>query len=177
MARNPIGKVIEHFTIKNLRASIKQFIPINKLILDNGSGFRGSWDYSGQKDIFSVDRLYGDDCNKIRFEDNFFDMVVFAGVIQYVEEYTKSIIEIKRVLKNGGMIIMTTVNRDSLLRNLGLITKEPKFGENKIFTIQEIESLLQECGFIIMHKWGADCIPLPTSLCSNICYLARAKKS
>lgn len=178
MVRKIIGKILENITIKNLRDSIKQRVPVKGHILDNGSGFRGSWDYNGQKDIFSLDLLYGDDCTNLtsypEFKKDKLDFIVFAGVIQYVKDYEKAIKESYKVLKPNGMFLITTINKESMLRQLGLITKKPKFGENHLFTIEEIEELLQKHKFKIMEKWGVSFIPnLPFHLCSNICYLAR----
>jgi SAM-dependent methyltransferase len=175
MVRKLIGKFLERITIRNLRESIKLRIPVKGVILDNGSGFRGSWDYGTQKDIFSIDTLYGDDCINLVFEDNYFDMVVFAGVIQYVKEYEKAIQQIHRVLKPGGMFILTTVNNDSFLRNIGLIKKAAKYNENKIFTITEVETLLEKNGFVIQENWGACFYPFSFEQSTNICYLARKR--
>jgi SAM-dependent methyltransferase len=175
MVRKLIGKFLERITIRNLRESIKARILVKGTILDNGSGFRGSWDYGTQKDIFSIDTLYGDDCVNLTFEDKLFDMVVFAGVIQYVKDYDKAIKQIHRVLKSNGMFIITTVNNDSFLRNIGLIKKQAKYNENKIFTIKEIETLLEKNGFVIIEKWGACFFPFSFEQSSNICYLARKK--
>lgn len=175
MARNPIGKVIEVITIHNLRKSIKQRIPGEGYILDDGSGFHGSWDYENRKDIASIDLVYGDKCTHLSFKDKEFDMVVLAGTLQYIDQSDKALEEVHRVLKKKGKFILTTINRDSLLRNLGLITKQPKFGEHHIYSIAEVENLLGKYKFKILEKWGISFFPFQFGLCSNICYLCEKK--
>jgi len=173
MVRKLIGKVLETLTISSLRRSIEARIPIKGYILDNGSGYKGSWDYNNREDVASIDKLYGDDCTNLPFKNDEFDMVVFSGVIQYVEDYEKALKEIYRVLRRDGLFLITTINRNSLLRNFGLITKKPKIGESQLFSSEEIEELLQKHNFKIMEKWGASFIPITFELCSNICYICK----
>lgn len=47
------------------------------------------------------------DCNDINFENNNFDRIFALGLIDYVENIEKVIIELKRVLKKGGKLIVT----------------------------------------------------------------------
>lgn len=52
------------------------------------------------------------------FEDNTFDFVVTFQVIEHIQDDYKFLSEAKRVLKHGGKIFLTTVNKDySLSRN------------------------------------------------------------
>ena len=175
MARNPIGKILEAGTIKKLRAGIKERIPGKGIILDAGSGFRGSWEYQGQKDIHAIDIIYGDDCTNLMYADDYFNMVVSSGVIQYVKEPEKLFSETHRVLKTKGLFMITTINRDSLLRRLGLIKRAVKGSEMQLFTIAEIKELLERHGFDLMQEWGADILPVSMSLSSDICFLARKR--
>lgn len=174
--KRKVGKVIEKVTISRLRESIMEKIPKNRIILDNGCGLTGSWDYGDQKDIHSVDLLWGDDATDLPYEKNYFDMVVFSGVIQYIEDYEKAISEMTRVLRPHGLMLITTINRESLLRKMGLITKKPKFTEKQLFTIKELEKLIKDNNYKIIDKWGVSFMSMPMSLCSNMCYLCKTRK-
>jgi len=49
---------------------------------------------------------------KLPFEDNSFDKVVMSEVIEHVEDENRSLQEIHRVLKKGGVLVLTTCNLD-----------------------------------------------------------------
>lgn len=66
--------------------------------------------------------------SELKFEDNFFD-VVFAGeVIEHILDTELFIKEVRRVLKKGGHLVLTTPNAASLGRRLLLL-----FGKNPYF--------------------------------------------
>lgn len=52
------------------------------------------------------------DANKLSFEDNIFDKVVISEVIEHIEEEQKVLSEIYRVLKPGGVMVLTTCTVD-----------------------------------------------------------------
>lgn len=52
------------------------------------------------------------DANKLPFGNNFFDKVVISEVIEHVEDQQKVLSEIYRVLKPGGIMVLTTCNID-----------------------------------------------------------------
>ena len=186
--KKKIGKHIERRTVKNLKKEITKHIS-GKVILDNGCGI-GSFLYEkhNEKRIYGIDKRKTEnyegifklaDSTKLPFEDNFFDCVVFAGVIQYIRDYNKALKEIKRVLKNRGRLIISSVNRDSLLRRIKIIGKEPKreAGEFKIFSCRELEYLLKRYNFKIKEKLGVDYLPFPRNLCSNSLFICENEKS
>jgi SAM-dependent methyltransferase len=49
--------------------------------------------------------------DKLPFYESFFDTIVCMGTIEYVQEQEFLIDEIKRVLKKGGIILITTLNK------------------------------------------------------------------
>ncbi len=69
------------------------------------------------------------DASSLPFEDNTFDNIVCSEVIEHVALREKTFSEIKRVLKDGGVLIMTTPNYLSswgLVRKIaGIILKKP----------------------------------------------------
>ena len=58
-------------------------------------------------------KLYRVDLNKdyLPFKDEYFDFVTFLGTIEYLDNHEHAINEIKRVLKRGGGLYLTTIFR------------------------------------------------------------------
>lgn len=52
------------------------------------------------------------DANKIPFKDNTFDKVIMSEVIEHIENEQNVLSEIYRVLKPGGVMVLTTCNID-----------------------------------------------------------------
>ena len=156
-----------------------------KNVLDLGCGERGSFDYGGLK-VTGADRIkervtgkafrkiVADVDKKLPFKSKEFDIVVFSGVIQYLNYPARAIKEINRVLKPRGILVLTTVNRNSFLRILGFIGREPKTfaGEKRIYPPQELKRLLHTCNFRVLNILGADFIFMPASLSSNLVLVA-----
>ncbi len=65
-----------------------------------------------QKNII-VDFQLGD-CESLTFQDNFFDLYVTMGVIEYMDNDAPMLNEIKRVLRPGGIAIVTMRNVNSI---------------------------------------------------------------
>lgn len=66
--------------------------------------------------------------SRFDFEDNFFDVVVAAEIIEHVLDTDFFIDEIKRVLKSNGFLILSTPNVASLGRRIYLLLgKNPYF--------------------------------------------------
>lgn len=61
-------------------------------------------------------RLLVGDIEALGFPNNFFDIVLAAGVIEYLRSDDKSFREFSRVLKPGGMIILSVRNKLNLAR-------------------------------------------------------------
>jgi len=54
------------------------------------------------------------DIRKLSFPDEFFDRIICFNVIEHIDGQDRAMIELKRVLKKDGIIIMGTLDRDSL---------------------------------------------------------------
>lgn len=104
----------------------------DKVILDVGCGSGyGSEQLSlaGAKKVYGVDLVADSirycqthharkniifkqgDLTRLDFDDNFFDMVCTFETIEHIKDYQKAIGEIYRVLKPGGMLIISTPNK------------------------------------------------------------------
>lgn len=53
------------------------------------------------------------DVEKLEFEDEFFDVVVAAGVLEYQKDDARALSEMRRVLKKGGYLVLNITNRYS----------------------------------------------------------------
>ncbi|MDI3501051.1 MAG: hypothetical protein PWP22_822 [Thermoanaerobacter sp.] len=103
--------------------------------------------------------------DKLPFQDNFFDAVTCLDVIEHVIDPRFLIKEIYRVLKTGGILIISTPNiRDwKYLFSLIFKGKFPKTSDDTelwdgghlhYFTFKDIEELLKSNGFKIVKKCG-----------------------
>ncbi len=104
----------------------------NKVILDIGcGGGHGSYKLirAGAKKIYGVDVIADSieycqahynhpnlffkqgDITRLDFDDNSFDLICAFEVIEHIKNYQKAISELRRVLKPGGLLIISTPNK------------------------------------------------------------------
>jgi len=76
-----------------------------------------------------IDFFNMDACD-MKFKDNYFDGVISMAVMEFINEPSKALKEMFRVVKKGGKILIGTINRDSKWGELYL-SKE--FRENSVF--------------------------------------------
>ncbi len=99
--------------------------------------------------------------DKIPFPDAFFDKVLFMEVLEHIpqEEVSAAFKEIKRVLKPGGMLLLSTPNKRNLRARI--------WGERNLpekhaceYELAEITKLLAHSGFTARSTCGVY-LPLP----------------
>jgi SAM-dependent methyltransferase len=93
------------------------------------------------------------DINEILpYEDGFFDAVVLFAVLEYAEDYNRSIKEIQRVLKNNGIIFISVLNSRSILHYL--LGKRWSWYQDKyhvhMFDENKLRTILINSGFEIL---------------------------
>lgn len=120
-----------------------------KKVLDNGCGRHGSWNYNKTQDlqITNIDKIYNQDCHKLEFERNSFDVVVFSGVINYLENPVMAIKECYRVLKPKGFLLISSTNPNNLFKLLKGFRKELV-----LFTLNGLKKLCQYVEFKIKYE-------------------------
>ncbi len=87
------------------------------------------------------------DAEEMAIKDNSFDCITAGELIEHLENPEKFIKECKRILKQGGVLIITTPNKKSWWNR---ITKayEHKYHKN-LFDINSIKHFLIKNGFDI----------------------------
>ena len=104
------------------------------------------------------------------YEDATFDVVLFCEIIEHLlSDPVRALIEIRRVLKPGGLLVLTTPNV-SRLENVSRIMSgqniyDPYSGygpygrHNREYTQQDLFSLLSANGFQVASMFTADVTP------------------
>lgn len=120
------------------------------------------------------------DAQAFPFKDMSFDSVVALEVIEHVDNDIHLLREVHRVLRDEGLLILSTPNTNHLTNRLrnALFKKELPGGKPKNpyhkqeYTPKELASLLESAGFTIEKKWGQILTfplvhKLPLRLCVN----------
>ncbi|MCR4368482.1 MAG: class I SAM-dependent methyltransferase [archaeon] len=137
------------FALENLRGKI----------LDVGCSVGGIHERFIEK--FGAQNLYGVDieikkdtehyknssAEKIPFKANTFDSVFAGELIEHVEKPAPFVAEVARVLKKGGVFILTTPNRKSLVNRVFKSYETPI--HISLFNYPQLKKLLEKNGFEI----------------------------
>ncbi len=98
------------------------------------------------------------DCEKeIPFEDKYFDVVWAGDIIEHIHYTDTFVNEINRVLKIGGLFILTTPMH-SKLKNLIICLSnfekhfDPEFPHLRFYTLKSLRRVLQKRGFHIISQ-------------------------
>lgn len=111
--------------------------------------------------------------DKLPFKENFFELILFSEVIEHLVVSPKVYLpKLKKILKKGGLILITTPNAAHLKNRMKLLLgKNPSFSLNQLyetklgdesvyyrhnreFTFDELKQILKDSGFkIVTHKF------------------------
>lgn len=142
--------------------------------LDIGFG-NGSFFYSLLQNGYNVQNLYGIDMdyfminnikekinlnaknldvvdiqkNKSKFDSNFFDVIASFDVIEHLNDDVNFLLEINRILKNGGLLLVQTPVKKSLFYK---IKKDEDQTHINLKTKQGWEKTFTECNFNIIES-------------------------
>ena len=87
------------------------------------------------------------------FKDDYFDIVTLIAVIEHLDYPEHIISEVHRILKPGGLLILTTPTKESkkiidfLTYKLNLLSKEQISDHKYYWNKSDLMSLLSKCGF------------------------------
>lgn len=85
---------------------------------------------------------------KTPFEDNSIDIVILSDVFHHIKEQKDLIVEINRILKYGGKIVMLDFHRKHIKTKLLRAFEFALFGRLFFRTKDEVRCLLEECFYI-----------------------------
>ncbi len=103
------------------------------------------------------------DAQMICFEDAFFDIIYSCECLEHIPDPTKALKEFQRVLKSGGIAIITTENYSNAMIFLWLkswITKTPFNSGEKIqpienfFVFWRVKKMMNNAGFVVKKITG-----------------------
>jgi 2-polyprenyl-3-methyl-5-hydroxy-6-metoxy-1,4-benzoquinol methylase len=157
-------------TIELLRLSkINKYIKPNLVILDLGCGYNGSLlnsisnkikngvgvdlSVSDKKINKNIKLIEGKADNRIELKSNSFDLVTALALIEHVENPGKMVKEAYRLLKKGGLFLITTPSVSSkpilefLAFKLGVISYEEIKDHKRYYDIKSLKLLLIDSGF------------------------------
>jgi len=92
----------------------------------------GQKQYQGRSNI----KLQSFDAHRLPFEDNSFDVILLYEAIYYLAHPEKFVAEASRVLKEKGLLIICSVNKDWIDFNLPL--------QYQLFSVSELFLLLKQ---------------------------------
>ncbi len=99
------------------------------------------------------------DIQKLPFAGNCFDVVFNEGVVEHFRDPESLLLEMKRVLKPGGRLIVAVPNRFNFIYGLTLFfsrKERVKYGYIKLFSPGALKALFKKCGFIDIKISGFD---------------------
>lgn len=150
----------------------------NQYILDAGCGNGKYCDLLvglGYKHVYGIDlfsekkftgrnfNYFSDSMDSTRFQDNFFDIVFSNSVIYHLPDLTKTLNEINRILKPGGIVILTGHTKYSLFtlyRKIKLFFNSNQYSNLSGVKFRKTDTyveLLRRSGFQILIQDGYFC--------------------
>jgi 2-polyprenyl-3-methyl-5-hydroxy-6-metoxy-1,4-benzoquinol methylase len=121
-----------------------------------------------QKKEIKATKFFWNDESKLPYQDNFFEVVVAGEIIEHIFDTDFFLAEIRRVLRPGGKLILSTPNIASLGRRLFLLlgrdpmievspNEDGSVGHIRYFTRKKLAKLLRKNDFNILEE-KSDCV-------------------
>jgi ubiquinone/menaquinone biosynthesis C-methylase UbiE len=85
------------------------------------------------------------DVQALPYEDGYFDIVIFASVLEHLYNPTHTIAEIARVMRGGGILIVETPNAVAIGRRLDALWGENPFRWFNQYNAIENKALMEYC--------------------------------
>jgi ubiquinone/menaquinone biosynthesis C-methylase UbiE len=114
------------------------------------------------------------DAAKLEYPDNSFDIIFDFGIIHHIPNWRDCILELARVSKDGGYLLLEEASIESFSGFPGFIWKRIfAHPYQEMFTFREFECYLIETGFKIINEKFSN----PLSLLKYISLVARINKN
>jgi ubiquinone/menaquinone biosynthesis C-methylase UbiE len=106
--------------------------------------------YKQKRNIDSV-HFIKTDLPRLPFKDESFNLITSLGVIEHFEQPRLPLLEMKRVLKSGGVLFLDTPNKGLW----SLATKYFPLGEHEdYYSPDELKKIAHECGLEILESYA-----------------------
>jgi ubiquinone/menaquinone biosynthesis C-methylase UbiE len=176
LVNNPVrARIQECYELKILlnmyeMSATKNLDTVLEIGCGNGNGARLIKKYFAPKRIYAIDldermisiarmrnrdptiKFEVMDALKLRFSDNFFDAVFDFGVIHHIPDWRRSVDEIRRVLKEDGLIFIEELSIDSFERGIGKVWRKLlDHPYESMFSAEEFVGYLRDAGFEILN--------------------------
>lgn len=103
---------------------------------------------TARKNLGDKAELKVGDSEYMPWEDNYFDVIVCNASFHHYPNPKKVLLEMRRVLKSDGTLIIGDPTMPVVFRQLmNLFCSASKDGDYRIYSKREIEKLLKDCGF------------------------------
>lgn len=127
--------------------------------------------------------IYNGTLERAKFASNTYNLVTMWDLIEHLTDPLSTLKETKRILKDNGMILILTINTDSLigkLANLSSSSKDYLYDKqhNFFFTHNTLKKMVEKAGFKDVQKfdsfgaqisrWQSRKVPTPMYLAVNM---------
>jgi SAM-dependent methyltransferase len=109
--RSPLSRPVLALTRALRAAAALRYVPAADRHLDIGCGDGYLLQRSPCRERIGIDRAMGEDAADLRFPADHFDVVTMLAVIEHVGEPGRVMAEVARVLRQGGLFVLTTPAR------------------------------------------------------------------
>ena len=98
---------------------------------------------------FSYLEIIQGDVQSLDFSNNSFDVAIAAAVIEHISDPLKMMNEVKRILRPGGIFILTSP--DPFWEHLAVLVGHLKKGQHQIvMNLTQLHDLASRCGFTVL---------------------------
>ncbi len=181
-----LGKGFDHYYTRGMDEIIKFFKNIkNRKVLEVGAGSGTDsfyllkkcntenycLDFSKKalkymKSYFSKEKtnvkVIGGELRSIPFQDNSFDIVFSGGVLEHFKDPVNIILEQKRILKSGGLLVIGVPYTYTLLtiyKHILILFNKWRYGWETQFSRTDLKRFMKESDMYV-EKVYLDCFPL-----------------
>ncbi len=94
------------------------------------------------------------DITNLTYSDNFADVVLCIGVLEHIQNYEICLSEIKRVLKNNGVLYVVSSNKNSFIYQQRIIRQKLglwNYGYQKNWEMKDLENIFSAHDFCMQH--------------------------